>query len=264
MFEGNGTRLADDPVGGALPLLIERPVHQGPDGMLLRIPGRPPVALTSEDRTAAVVQPGLAGGQPVHPAGSAVAAGAPPRERRDRLVEHRQHRPDGVAAARAAAGGAHPLGGAHARGGAVAVDDARRADPDRHASRGAGLPAAAAGGATRVGRAAGRACALGAGGADLAGPAAAAPLRAGRRHRRLQDRAPWGAGAAGCGRHPDRAPGRVADRGDRDRLRADADGRAAPPRRGGGGLVRRPARARGRPPPGPSFRPPCRSTCCAR
>ena len=58
MFEGNGTRLADDPVGGALPLLIERPVHQGPDGMLLRIPGRPPIALTSEAGPLRLFNPG--------------------------------------------------------------------------------------------------------------------------------------------------------------------------------------------------------------
>ncbi len=58
MFEGTGTRLADDAVGGALPLLIERPVHHGPDGMLLRIPGRPPIALMSADRPVRLFNPG--------------------------------------------------------------------------------------------------------------------------------------------------------------------------------------------------------------
>ena len=50
MFGGTGTRLADDDVGEALPLLIERPVQQGADGMMLRIPGRPPVPLMSNDQ----------------------------------------------------------------------------------------------------------------------------------------------------------------------------------------------------------------------
>ncbi len=58
MFEGTGTRLADDAVGGALPLLVERPVHHGPDGMLLRIPGRPPIALMSAERPVRLFNPG--------------------------------------------------------------------------------------------------------------------------------------------------------------------------------------------------------------
>ncbi len=58
MFGGTGTRLADDDVGEALPLLIERPVQQGPNGMMLRIPGRPPVPLMSNDQPVRLFNPG--------------------------------------------------------------------------------------------------------------------------------------------------------------------------------------------------------------
>ncbi len=58
MSGGTGTRLADDPVGEALPLLIERPVQHGQDGMRLRIPGRPPIALMSGDQPVRFFNPG--------------------------------------------------------------------------------------------------------------------------------------------------------------------------------------------------------------
>ncbi len=58
MSGGTGTRLADDAVGEALPLLVERPVQHGPNGMLLRIPGRAPIALMSNDQPIRLFNPG--------------------------------------------------------------------------------------------------------------------------------------------------------------------------------------------------------------
>ena len=58
MYSGTGTRLVDDAIGEALPLLIERPVQHGPNGMLLCIPGRPPIAMMSGDQPVRLFNPG--------------------------------------------------------------------------------------------------------------------------------------------------------------------------------------------------------------